>query len=64
MTAYQSILQEGEIKGEIKGKLEEKRMGILKALKRGKLTLNEIAEDFEVTVDFVLKIKIENELTS
>jgi predicted transposase/invertase (TIGR01784 family) len=31
--------------------------GIEKALKRGKLTVEEIAEDFEVTVDFVLEIK-------
>jgi len=32
-------------------------MTIKKALKRGKLTFNEIAEDFEVSPDFVLKIQ-------
>jgi predicted transposase/invertase (TIGR01784 family) len=41
------------------GKLEEKIQGIIKALKRNKLTLEEIAEDFETTSDFVLKIKKE-----
>lgn len=52
MTAYQSILEEGKIEGKIEG--------IIKTLKRGKLTLTEISEDFEVTIEFVLKIKNEN----
>lgn len=51
-----------EIKGEINGKNEEKKNGILKALKRGKLSLEEIAEDFEVSLKEVLKIKAENNL--
>jgi len=40
------------------GKMEEKMDGIQKALKRGKLTIEEIAEDFDVTVDFVMQIKM------
>lgn len=32
---------------------EERNKGILKALNRGKLTLEEIAEDFEVSVEYV-----------
>ena len=48
MTAYQSILEEGKIEG------------IIKALNHGKFTLTEISEDFEVTIEFVLKIKNEN----
>ncbi len=35
--------------------------GILKALKRGKLTIQEIAEDFEVTDDYVRQIEREQE---
>jgi hypothetical protein len=41
-----------------KGKTE----AIIKALKRGKLTLTELAEDFDVTIDFVLQIKKEQNL--
>jgi PD-(D/E)XK nuclease family transposase len=41
------------------GKLEGKIEGIINSLKRGKLTIEEIAEDFNTTVDFVLKIKKE-----
>ena len=40
------------------GKIE----GIIKAIKRGKLTLIEIAEDFEVSVEFVIQIKKEKNL--
>ncbi len=43
--------------GIIEGKLEEKTAGIKKALLRNRLTLEEIAEDFEVTVQFVNDIK-------
>ena len=53
---------EGEAIGIQKGKIEEKIEGIVKALKRGKLTIEEIAEDFDVTIDFVLTIKTENKL--
>ncbi|MDI9356433.1 MAG: hypothetical protein QM536_05355, partial [Chitinophagaceae bacterium] len=55
-------IQKGETIGIQKGKIEEKIEGIIKALKRGKLTIEEIAEDFDVTIDFVLTIKTENKL--
>jgi predicted transposase/invertase (TIGR01784 family) len=52
---------EGKIEGEEigfeKGIKEGIEKGIEKALKRGKLTIAEIAEDFEITIDFVLEIK-------
>jgi predicted transposase/invertase (TIGR01784 family) len=48
--------------GEIKGKMEEKIEGIVSALKRGRLTVEEIAEDFKTTTEFVLKIKKENNI--
>lgn len=44
------------------GKIEEKIQGIIKALKRGKLSIEEIAEDFSTTVEFVLKVKEDNNL--
>lgn len=37
--------------------MEEKIQGIINALKRGKLSIEEIAEDFNTTVEFVLKVK-------
>lgn len=49
--------QEGIIEGEIKGKLEEKTAGIKKALLRNRLTIEEIAEDFGVSIKFVNDIK-------
>ncbi len=54
MTPYQSILEAG--------KLKEKRLGIIKPLKRGNLTVTEIAEDFDVSTDLIMKIKTENGL--
>lgn len=45
--------------GKKDGEIEEKVKGIIKALKRGKLTIEEIAEDFSAAIDFVLKIKEE-----
>ncbi|RDB03472.1 Rpn family recombination-promoting nuclease/putative transposase [Runella aurantiaca] len=50
---------EGEMKGRIEGRLEAITESIIKALSRGKLTVEEIAEDFGVSVDFVLQIKEE-----
>jgi hypothetical protein len=35
---------------------------LLKAICRGKLTLEEIAEDFEVSIEEVLNIKMEKKL--
>jgi predicted transposase YdaD len=51
--------EEALIEGEEKGRIEEKIAGIVSALKRGKLTMEEIAEDFKTTVEFILKIKKE-----
>lgn len=44
--------------GELKGKIN----GIIKSIKRGKLSLDEIAEDFDVNIDFVKQIKRDNKL--
>lgn len=48
--------------GKIEGKLEGKIEGIIKALKRGKLSIEEISEDFDVTIKFVLQIKKDNHI--
>ena len=48
--------------GKKDGKIEEKIEVIISSLKRGKLTIEEIAEDFKTTVDFVLKVKKEQNL--
>jgi predicted transposase/invertase (TIGR01784 family) len=52
-TSKEEGIQEGIEIGAEQAKIK----GIKKALKRGKLTVEEIAEDFEVTVDYVLEIK-------
>ena len=44
------------------GKMEEKIQGIAKALKQGKLSIEEIAEVFSSTIEFVLKVKKEHNL--
>jgi predicted transposase/invertase (TIGR01784 family) len=49
----------GKIEGKIEGKMEEKTTNIINALKRGKLSVEEIAEDFDTTTTVVLKIKSE-----
>ncbi len=49
--------RKGEIKGEIKGKIEGKIEGIKKNLQKGKRTMEEIADIFDVTVDFVLDVQ-------
>jgi predicted transposase/invertase (TIGR01784 family) len=48
--------------GKIEGKIEEKKANIAKALQRGKLSVPEIAEDFDTTAEFVLKVKAEYNL--
>ncbi|MCU0444621.1 MAG: hypothetical protein MUE85_06845, partial [Microscillaceae bacterium] len=53
----EKALEKGKIEGKIEAKIEGKILGIQKALKRGKLSLEEIAEDFEVSLAFVLQIK-------
>ena len=50
-------LAEGEVKGIEKGVKKTKDGSILKALKRGKLSVAEIAEDNEVTIEYVLTIQ-------
>ncbi len=47
----------GEIRGEIKGEIKTKNKGITKALLRGKLSIEEIAEIFDVSIDYVLDIQ-------
>jgi hypothetical protein len=42
------------------GKENEKIKGVKKALNRGKLSIEEIAEDFEVSIDYVLEIANKN----
>ncbi len=44
------------------GGMKEKVERIIRTIKRGKLNFDEIAEDFEVSIGFVLKIKEENNL--
>jgi predicted transposase/invertase (TIGR01784 family) len=56
-TAKIEGIMEGKIEGIMEGKIEGKMEGIKKALQRGKLTIQEIAEDFEVSIDFVLDIQ-------
>jgi hypothetical protein len=63
------IMEENELmkaeKGQLQDKIEQakneaeqtKINGIKKALKRGKLSIEEVAEDFEVTVEYILEIK-------
>ena len=65
-TGEQIGIQKGKMEGEQigiqKGKMEEKMEGIKKSLKQGKLTIEEIAEVFEVTNEYVLEIKKESNL--
>ena len=49
--------QAAEMRGMEKGIEKEKRRGIEKALKRGKLSVEEIAEDFDTTINIVIQIK-------
>jgi predicted transposase/invertase (TIGR01784 family) len=52
-----TAFEEGENKGKIEGKIEEKTQGVIKALKQGKLTIEEITEVFGTTIEFVRKLK-------
>jgi predicted transposase/invertase (TIGR01784 family) len=61
-TSYGEGKIDGKIEGKIEGRIEEKIEGIISALKRGKLTIEEIAEDFKTTVEFVLKVKNDDNL--
>jgi len=57
MGIEEAILQEIEERGVKKGEQQTKIKGIKKALERGKLSIQEIAEDFEVSIEFVLKVQ-------
>jgi hypothetical protein len=59
-TAFDDGKLEGVRAGKSGGKLEEKVENIIKALKKGKLSVAEIAEDFDTEENFVLKIKQEH----
>jgi PD-(D/E)XK nuclease family transposase len=50
----------GRTEGEAKGRTEAIQKSIEKALQRGKLSLEEIAEDFEVSVESVREIQTRN----
>jgi predicted transposase YdaD len=54
---WQTNLEEAEDKGMARGMAQQKREGIVRALKRGKLTIDEIAEDFDVPVEEVKLIQ-------
>lgn len=49
--------QIGIAKGEQIGLDKERDKGIIKAIQRGRLSIEEIAEDFDVTMEYVLEIK-------
>jgi predicted transposase/invertase (TIGR01784 family) len=50
-------MQKGKAEGKAEGELQKTIKGIQRALERRKLTLEEICEDFEVSLDFVLKVQ-------
>lgn len=54
---FRTATTEGFDEGVEKGKMEAKNLAIQKVLRRGKLSLEEIAEDFEVTLEYVLEIQ-------
>lgn len=56
-TAYDDGKIEGRLEGRLEGKIETLNKGIKKAILRGKLSMDEIAEDYEVTIEYVLEIK-------
>ncbi|HAI77334.1 MAG TPA: hypothetical protein DCM08_13955 [Microscillaceae bacterium] len=53
----QEVREKSEKRGEKRGETQTKIKGIQKALERNKLTLNEIAEDFEVSLEFVKQVQ-------
>ncbi|MFM2266653.1 MAG: hypothetical protein RL757_93, partial [Bacteroidota bacterium] len=61
-TSYDEGKIEGKIEGIIEGEMKVKVKGIINALKNGKWTIEEIAEVFDTTVEFVLNIKKEQNL--
>jgi PD-(D/E)XK nuclease family transposase len=53
---------EGRDEGLKEGRVQEKRQGIVKALLKKKLNIEEISEDFEVSIEAILQIKDEEGL--
>ncbi|HAT80671.1 MAG TPA: hypothetical protein DCS17_04530 [Flavobacterium sp.] len=49
---------DGKIEGKVEGKTEEKLEGIIRAIKKAKFSNEEIAEIFDVSVEYVLEIKM------
>jgi predicted transposase/invertase (TIGR01784 family) len=52
-----TAFQEGEMKGFVEGEARTKWNGIKKAIHRGKLLDAEIAEDFEVSIEYVQQVR-------
>jgi len=66
MSTYDSIIAKGKTEGISQGisqgELKAKITGIIKSLKIGKLSIEDIADTFLVTVESILKIKKEKKL--
>jgi len=66
MSTYDSIIAKGKSEGITQGITQgitiEKVNGIIKSLNQGKLSIQDIAEIFEVSIDYVLEIKKEYKL--
>ncbi len=56
---WETSLEEAEEKAEARGVEKAKQLSIIKVLKRGKSTIEEIIEDFEVNEEYVLKLQQE-----
>lgn len=56
-TAREESREEGRKEGREEGREETRRQNIIKALIRGKLTIEEIAEDFDTSIDFVISLQ-------
>lgn len=54
---FEKGIEKGIEKGRLEGIMEAKNLSIQKAIKRGKLSLAEIAEDFEVSLEYVRQIQ-------
>ncbi len=52
-----NVTETARIEGEIKGEIKTKNKGIVKALEQGRLSIEEIAEIFDVSINYVLDIQ-------
>jgi predicted transposase YdaD len=52
-----TAFDDGKVAGKVEGRLEEKTENIKTTLIRNSLSLEEIVEDFDTTVEFVNQIK-------